>query len=303
MNRILITGGSGLLGINFALKCRDKYEIILALNERQISISKVLATNIALGSVIELKKSIEQYKPDIIIHTAGLTSVEQCEQYPNLAERVNVDLAENVAIAAKECKIKMVHISTDHLYSDGKFLYTEEDDKNPINVYGKTKSIAEQRVLSVSEDNLVIRTNFYGWGPSYRKSFSDAIIESLSKNKKIVLFDDVHYTPILVDSLINCVLDLCNLNQKGIFNVVTSSSISKYDFGLMIASKFKFDESLILKGSLKNNPQLVKRPLNMSLSNKKLELTLGRSLNTVNEDIDQLYEQYLNGLNNEINSI
>ena len=68
---------------------------------------------------------------------------------------------------------KLIHISTDHLYDGTKDIYTEDDLVSPLNVYGKTKAQAENEVLSINPKALIVRTNFYGWGLSYRKSFSD----------------------------------------------------------------------------------------------------------------------------------
>jgi dTDP-4-dehydrorhamnose reductase len=86
-------------------------------------------------------------------------------------------------LACKEQSIKLVYISTDHLVSGVKPLVTEEEPVSPMNRYAQTKSEAENRVLAISKENLAIRTNFYGWGTSYRDSFSDFIISNLRKGK------------------------------------------------------------------------------------------------------------------------
>ena len=73
----------------------------------------------------------------------------------------------------------------------------------PLNNYALTKSKAEDTILEINKSSLIIRTNFFGWGPSYKKSFSDKIISYLETNKKIELFNDVYFTPISIIELKN----------------------------------------------------------------------------------------------------
>ena len=80
----------------------------------------------------------------------------------------------------------------------------------------KTKAESEITVLENHKEALIIRTNFYGWGLSYRKSFSDMIIGELRKGKRIKLFEDVFYTPILIDTLVKIVHSMINLREYGI---------------------------------------------------------------------------------------
>jgi dTDP-4-dehydrorhamnose reductase len=145
--------------------------------------------------------------------------------------------------------------------------------------------------LQINPNALIIRTNFYAWGTTYRKSFSDFIIESLRKKEVISLFDDVYYTPILAEKLIETVHELLQKKEKGIFNIVSDDKISKFNFGILIAEEFGLDKSLIHRSNLKDNPNLVRRPADMSLSNKKVKDLLGRNLGTVKQHIAKLHQQ------------
>jgi dTDP-4-dehydrorhamnose reductase len=110
----------------------------------------------------------------------------------------------------------------------------------------------------------------------------------------IYLFDDVHYTPILAEILIQSVHDLLARKAKGIFNIVSDDRVSKYDFGLMIAKEFGLDRSLIHKSSIQARNDLIKRPVEMSLSNRKVCQFLGRNLGTVKQHISLLHKQEFN---------
>jgi dTDP-4-dehydrorhamnose reductase len=297
---ILLTGGSGLLAVNWFYSKRSDYNVYLGLNERQIQPKGGHILYLDFTSEQNLLTQLQTIAPNVVIHTAGLTNVEKCENNPELAFYINVEISSIVAKVTKKLNIPLVHISTDHLFSGMSSLVAENEPTNPINVYGRTKVQAEGAVFEINPDALIIRTNFYGWGTSYRKSFSDQIIQSLRNNQTLQLFDDVCFTPIFAESLIQIVHDLFDKKAKGIFNVVSDDRISKYEFGVLIAEEFGLDKSLIQKSNLQSQIKLVKRPLDMSLSNRKARVLLGRNLGTVKQHISLLHKQEIEGKNKEI---
>lgn len=285
---IFLTGGSGLLAINwFFTKSRD-YNIYLGINKRAINPSGANIVFADFSSEAGLLIQLQKIQPTLVIHTAGLTNVEKCENNPELAFNINVGISSLLAKVTKKLDIPMVHISTDHLFGGSLPMLSEEEPIHAINVYGKTKALAEKAVLEINPNALIIRTNFYGWGTSYRRSFSDHIIDSLRNLQTISLFDDVYYTPILIEKLIHTVHDLLLKKATGIYNVVSDDRVSKYEFGVLIAEKFGFDETLIQKCPLRSETNLVVRPLDMSLSNSKVRELLGRNLGTVKQHLSRL---------------
>ncbi len=289
--KILITGGSGLLALNWALFCKNDYEVVLALNKRQISIPGVSCVKMDHSSYEGALQQIEKEKPDIIVHTAGLTSVELCENNPELAYAVNTIMAENIARVCALLSVKLIHISTDHLFTGDIANADENLTPSPVNIYGKTKMLAEIAVLNCKPDALVIRTNFYGWGPSYRNSFSDTILNMLRRESEISLFNDVHFTPILIDTLVHSVHQLIEMNQRGIFNVVGDERITKYEFGIYIAEEFKLKKNMIRPINFSDKKDLIKRPLDLSLSNKKVSLLLNQQIGNVRAQLNKLHLQ------------
>lgn len=288
---ILLTGGSGLLAVNWFYSKYNEYSVYLGLNERKIHPDNCQVIFLDFFSEESLMKQLEAVGPSVVIHTAGLTSVEKCENNPELAFHVNVELSCMVANVTKRIGVRLVHISTDHLFKGNASMLSELEPRHAINVYGMTKALAESKVEEINPEALIIRTNFYGWGTSYRKSFSDYIIESLRNQKLLSLFDDVYYTPILAENLINTVHELLERNEKGIFNIVSDDRISKYDFGILIAEEFGLDKTYIERCYLHSKSNLVKRPYDMSLSNQKVKKLLGKNLGTVKQHITKLHEQ------------
>jgi len=298
--RILITGGSGLLAINWAFSVRDKFEITLLLHRRKISLLGVNTDVVSLSSLDECLSVLNKHQPDIVLHTAGITSIEKCESSPDLAKEVNVDLARNMAIACSDKGIKLVHISTDHLFSGNQEMLTEKAKIDPVNNYAKTKFLAELQVLENCNDALIIRTNFFGWGSSYRQSFSDFILNNLRSGKSIDLFQDIFFSPILISELSSKAHQLIDINATGLFNIVSSERISKYDFGIKLANCFNLDTGLINKVSVDDKPNLVTRPKDMSLSNTKLRQTLDCEIASLDEQLQALKEQEGKGATSQV---
>lgn len=301
--KILITGGSGLLAMNWALAVRDKYAITLCKHQREVQLKNVNTSFLNIESTDDIRRMLDDLQPEFVVHTAGLTSVEKCESQPERAKYMNVQLAKNVAEACTKTQVPLVHISTDHLFRGNQSLIDEEEELSPINVYAKTKAEAEYQVLGSCLNALLVRTNFYGWGTSYRKSFSDLVLNTLRANKEVTLFKDVYYTPILIEELAMVIHELVAIKAKGIFNVVGDDRVSKYEFGMKLAEVFSIDASLIKAGSIVENQSLVSRPHDMSLSNKKVSSFLNKKIGGLDKHLVKLKRQESIGLSQELQKL
>ena len=135
---------------------------------------------------------------------------------------------------------------------------------------------------------------FHVYRLTYRQSFSDFVIDNLRKGKNITLFNDVFYTPILIETLVETVMELYLNNAKGIFNVVGNNRVSKLEFGLELANVFGLNIDLIKEGSIKDNKDLVKRPKDLSLSNSKLNRFLKKEIINLSDQIAMLHDSERN---------
>ena len=303
MNRVLITGGTGLLGLNWAVAIRSQYEVHLGIHSRDVSLRGTIASPLDIDSLDSALRRFDALQPDLVVHTAGLTSVEQCEANPSEAFCQNVTLARNVAQACQGLGIKLAHISTDHLFGGAYSFVDECAAPSPQNIYGKTKAEGELRVLEANPTSLVIRTNFFGWGTSYRSSLSDYILKSLRTGRPIKLFEDVFYTPILAESLAIAAMQLVKNQYSGVVNLVGDTRISKIDFGVRLAEEFGLNKSLISPVKLASRPDLVRRPLDMSLSNNYATSLLGNAPGLLEGDIKRLRQQEEQGLAKELSAL
>jgi len=289
--RILITGGSGLLAVNWALCRRKEDEVWLGLHRRVINIPAANTVMVGLLNQANIDRLISKVSPDLIIHTAGIADVDKCEADAETAWRVNTDYAGMIAKAASATNKKLIHISTDHLF-DGKTPFmTENNVPNPLNTYGASKLAAERLISAENPDALILRVNFFGWGPNYRSSFSDWILASLWQNQPITLYDNVIFSPLYVTEIVNAAHQLLASGATGIFNLASSDAISKYNFGIKLADQFNLDNNLIDRGSYDEKKEIA-RPLDMSLNNRKFLNQCGIDALPINRSIALLHREF-----------
>lgn len=289
---IAITGASGLLGHALCHSLSLKYEVSGLRNHHAVDLPVHSPVRRFRQFRVDLENEFRawcsEHRPDVVIHCAGVTDVDRCEREPEYARHGNVTLTQAVSQAAQSVGAKLVHISTDHLWDGKKPLVQEDTPISPINQYAKTKAQAEEVVLK-NHDALILRTNFFGKGPAWRKSFSDWILERCHSGATATLFDDVFVTPFEVSYLSESMEQLLNLKAVGVFHLCGSERISKYDLGTRIARAHGFDaDAIFTRGKLANAELSAPRPQDMSLSVKKAEKFLGHALPTIDQSIERL---------------
>ena len=273
MKNILITGGTGLFGLNFHRQFYKLYNIFLIGNKKK----KIPNTKIYYLDLFNLNKInifCRKNKIDTIIHAAAMTSIEECQVNKKNCFKINVSLTKLLSKFCNLREIKFIFISTDQIFNRNISFKSELMKSNPCNYYGYSKFVAEKETLNNNRDSMVIRTNFFGYGTKYRKSFSDWIISNLKKKNKINVFDDIYFNPLYLKNLNLYLVNLIKLKSKGVFNLVSDEKLSKYEFAIKIATVFKLDNRLIVKSKFLSNKKLVERPRDMTLSNTKLKKKL-----------------------------
>ena len=297
--KILVTGASGLLGSSIIRIKKNEFIIHGSINKKKIRLNKTKLFKI--NNSKRISKIFKKEKYNVLINCVGLSDVDLCEKKKKLANATHVDFIKKISKICLINKIYLIHISTDHLFNGLKKNYSELSKTDPLNNYAKTKKFSEDIIQSTLKKYLIIRGNFYGWGPKYRKSFSDWIYGELLREKKINLFEDIFFTPLYLRDFINLIFKLIAKNKTGIYNVSGSTRISKYNFGLELGKIFNLDKKLIKKISI-NKLNLVKRPRDMSLSNKKLikDLNIKEDYFSLNKQLKRMKKDKLLKWNNLI---
>ena len=286
--RVFITGISGLLGLNLALQVRDRFQISGCYYTHPVMLDDVQTFQLDLTSLSTLEQALLDVGPDIVIHAAGLTNVEECEAKPELAYRLNVEATRNVAKVTNGLQAKLVHISTDHIFDGTTPWKTEDDVPTPLNIYARTKREAEEVVVEECQDPLIIRTNFFGWGTPLRVSFSDWILRGLAREDELTMFSDVYFTPILINDLVDILSELIDRGAEGIFHVAGGERLTKHAFALRLAEAFNYPTHTIRAISVEEFPFRAKRPKDMSLSCGKAEAYLGIRMPSVKDGLNGL---------------
>jgi len=179
------------------------------------------------NKVIEKTKEI---KPEIVIHCAAFSNVDGCEIEKEKAYRINSLGTQNIAIACKEIKSKLIYISTDFVFDGSKNIpYSEVDIPNPINHYGKTKLLGEYYISHILSNFIIIRTSrIFG---KYGKNFASRFPLLLKEKKEFYLTADVISCPTYVKDLVNAIEFLIESDFCGIINVCNKGSCSWFEFG------------------------------------------------------------------------
>ena len=157
MERILITG-SGLLASELAEKFSNS-EVYLTYRKNKVDIKNSIFLDITDKD--NLEKNILKIKPDTIIHTAAITDLDWCEKNVDETLKINTEASINIRKIAEKINSKLIFISTDSVFDGKNGKYKEEDEKNPINIYSKSKFLAEKDVQKYDK-SLIVRGTFFG---------------------------------------------------------------------------------------------------------------------------------------------
>lgn len=293
--RLLISGASGLLGINLALEAYNDYTVVGVVHHTPVTSEHFQVIQADLTQDDEIDKLIETVRPDWIINCAALANLEACEANPPLAKKLNTDLPAKLATYVARGGARLLQISTDAVFDGQRGHYREEDEPNPLSVYAQTKLDGEQAVLNIAPQSLVVRVNFFGWSVSGQRSLAEFFVSNLQARKMVMGFTDVYFCPLLVNDLAQLLLQLMNSNRSGLYHVVAPQAISKYEFGVAIARQFGLNERLIQPTSLAQaNLKAVRSP-NMTLDTAKLQRELSVTLPTIETEIERFWHLWLQG--------
>ena len=257
--RYLVTGASGLLGLNFSLQESDTHSIVGVVNQNSIGDVPFEVKTLDLSDPEVLEPLIDEVKPDVVLNCAAIANLEACEQNPEMAWKLNAELPGNLSKLALRKGYKLVHISTDAVFDGIKGDYREEDETHPINIYAETKYQGERKVAESCKDALIARVNFYGFSLNSRRSLVEFFINNFKAGKEMKGFTDVFFCPLMVLDLADLLEKMVNHNLCGLYHVISSECLSKYDFGIRVARSFGFDENLIKPSSVNEGGLLAKR--------------------------------------------
>jgi len=300
--KLLITGASGLLGINLALEAMREHEVF-GVDRGKLQSAPFPVTKINFFNDNAFEATLDSTQPDWVINCAALANLEECERHPDQAKILNTNLPAELATACAKRNIKFVHLSTDAVFDGTKEgMYTEEDEPSPPGVYSQTKLDSEYAVQEVNPQAIVARVNFYGWSLGGRRSLGEFFVNNLSEGKNVNGFTDVIFCPMWVNHLSQTLLEMLAKDLHGLYHVVGAQALSKYQFGVEVARRFGLRESLIEPQSVERSSLTAKRSHNLWLSIHKLSTDLGHEVPDFSTGLDGFYTQFQQGYPQKIRS-
>lgn len=249
--RLLLTGAKGQLGHSLTQYTPAGWETLFA---DKIRLDITQEDNV--------KRIINEFKPNIIINAAAYTAVDKAEIDKEIAYAVNVDGAKLMARAAKVCGASFFHLSTDYVFDgNSSYPYKENYECHPINIYGDSKRKGEIAVLEENPSSTIIRTS---WVYSeHGQNFLKTMRRLIASNKNIKVVDDQIGCPTSANDIAKAIYKLAtNKNlETGIYHYAGDTILSWYEFSVMIADAMGVNNSIITKVSSSEFDSIAKRPM------------------------------------------
>lgn len=290
MKKVLITGGSGLLGQFLNLTISNQCKLHTTFKNNPGNCKDFPFSVVDILNEDELKELFENVKPDIVIHSAAITNPVQKENQTSKEYfDTNVNATKNIAILCEQYESKMIYISTDLVYAGYRGSFLKEDAKLiPASLYAETKLVGEMKVKESTDNYLILRTALlYGFGLNHSKCHFQNMYVDLKNRKPVKLFTDQLRTPIsLTDaSLIIAQFVKMDLINETI-NLGGTERVSRFEMGEMLCDLAGLDKNLLQKITMDEIPNFPKVE-DVSLNIDKL-ISLNLKPRSIEENINEI---------------
>ncbi len=301
--KILVIGLTGLIGSRFKELLGSAYEFEELSRKNGVDILDKTT----------LLNSISASSANLVLHIAAKADVDSCEEDKKRDEEilefkdpleqekawikektawaVNVFGTQNVVQACQRASKKIIYVSTDFVFDGTKKHYREDDIPNPINWYAKTKYESEKFIQDSGLDYMILRPAYPYRAFFERNDFVRGLIDKLNKQEPLKMVTDHIMTPTFIDDIANALNILIQTDQKGIFHVVGSQSVTPYDAAIKIAQEFGLDQALISKTTRREYfAGKAPRPFCLNLKNDKIG-KLGIEMSTFDKGLKEVKAQ------------
>ena len=258
MNNILVTGSTGQLGS----------DVVKELLKRGYSTLSPNRSELNLCSEDNIRNYILNSNCEAIVHCAAYTQVDKAEDEKDLCIKINATATKHIVKCAKILDIPMIYISTDYVFDgtkDGE--YTENDETNPINIYGESKLAGEKYVQEILDKYYIVRTS---WVFNINgKNFIETMLRLSKANNQLSIVNDQIGSPTYTKDLSRLLVDMLETSKYGLYHATNEGYCSWYEFAYTI---FKLANINIDIKAINSNEYAsrAKRPMNSKLSKDKL---------------------------------
>lgn len=267
MSTILVTGANGQLGNEMRnLSSTDPANRYLFTDVQELDIT----------DLARVQAFLSENAVDYIVNCAAYTAVDKAESDIELCRKINAFAVENLAKASAATGAKMIHVSTDYVYSGTHYMpYVESDAVAPTSVYGVTKLEGEQLLLAANPASVILRTSWL-YSP-YGNNFVKTMLRLGREREKLsVVFDQIG-TPTYAADLAAAIVAILNAPEfiPGIYNFSDEGVCSWYDFTLTIHRMAGIDTCRVSPIDTADYPSAATRPFYSVMNKKKIKATYG----------------------------
>ncbi|MGE5796851.1 MAG: SDR family oxidoreductase [Ignavibacteria bacterium] len=288
--KILITGGSGLLGQYLNIELFRFNEILTIYNSHEGNCRNFSSLKADITEFKKLSKIFEQFRPGLVIHTAAFSSpILPDSVSPKEVYNLNVSATKNIAELCAKNKAKLIYTSTDLVYAGYRGSMLKEDAKLiPVSLYAESKLMGEVKIKETFDNYLILRIALiFGFGLNHSSCHFQQMYNNLKEGKKVKLFFDQFRTPISIPDAASVINELSGFNIKTeTINVGGLERLSRADLGERLCRIAQFDETLIEKISMNDLPELP-QAADVSLNTEKLQ-SYGVKLKSIDNSIEEI---------------
>lgn len=296
--KILITGANGLLGQKLVqLLVKEQGVDPIATGRGSCRLPDTLGSfkyrEMDISDRQQVEEVISNENPDVLINTAAMTQVDECEQNQEKCWELNVEAVKHLVNACSKANTFLIHLSTDFIFDGEDGPYDEEARPNPISFYGESKLGSEKVITDSKTDWAIVRTVLV-YGIAHDMSRSNIILwvkNSLEQGKPIKVVTDQWRTPTLAEDLAYGCYLVAKKKAKGIFNISGKDFLTPYDMAVKTADFFKLDKNYMTKADASNFSQPAKRPPRTGFIINKAREVLGYDPHSFEEGIEIVYQQ------------
>ena len=271
--KLIITGASGFLGYSLIKEAANDFDVYGLYNKRAFTSPMLTSLHGDITNYISLGNLIDDIEPDAVIHLAALADANYCQVHPQESYTVNVEASANLAGICADYNIPFLFSSTDLVFDGRQGMYTEQDEVNPVNLYGEHKALAEQKILSIYPLATVCRLSLmFGASANGKTNYVSNLIQQLRSGQPVSLFHDEYRSIAGTQSVSKGLLKLLG-KASGIYHVAGEERLSRYEFGLKISEVFNLEKNLLKSCSQKDIEMAAPRPADVSM-----DITKAKSL-------------------------
>jgi dTDP-4-dehydrorhamnose reductase len=260
---VLITGAAGLIG-HYLLKTAPRWA-------PRWAVRGITRQDVDLTDAARLTGVVRSLKPLAMIHCAALSRTKECEQNPEQAHRINVDVTAHLAQLSQD--IPFIFLSSGEVFDGKTGWYSETDEPNPINIYGKTKLEAERVVLQNPWHTVVRIVLTAGMSQHGDRSFVEDMCRTAKAGKDVTLYADEFRCPLAAGVIARVIWEFVDCKQPGLYHLGGSERLSRWEIGETLLPWCPELKGHLIKGSARNHVGSP-RPTDLSLRCNKIQSLL-----------------------------